>query len=175
MNRFERWLLWGSTTVVSLTGFVYAWMKYLMTPEGPYAVVNHPLQPWVLKAHIVTAPLLVFAVGLVFMRHIWEQWRSGLRRGRASGLFTFLTLVPMVLTGYLVQTVTHGGWLWWLAAIHLVTGTAYALGFAAHQGVIQARHVLARRRARRMKASRVTDRLEAAIPGPLPPIAGPPA
>lgn len=134
MTTTEKLLLWGSTALVGGTGLVYAWMKYLLTPADPYAAVHHPLQPLVLKIHLVAAPFLVFAVGLVFTQHIWKQLRSGLKRGRRTGTGTILTLVPMVLSGYLIQAVTSESWLWWLAAVHLTTGTLFVVGFAAHQG-----------------------------------------
>ena len=151
MTWTEKVLLWGSTLVVGATGLLYAWMKYLLAPVDPYAAVNHPLQPLVLKIHVVAAPFLVFAVGLVFTQHIWRQLRSGLKRGRRSGTSTIVTLVPMVLSGYLIQTVTSEGWLWWLAMIHLTTGTLFILGFCAHQASMWARAAAARRRAARAR------------------------
>ena len=136
MNLFERVMLWGSTAAIALSGVVYAVMKYFMSTDDPYAVVNHPLQPLVLKIHIVAAPLFVFAVGAVFVRHIWKQWRSGVAQGRSSGLWLMLTIFPMVLSGYLIQTVTTESLLFWLVAIHLITGTIYIAGYAIHQVVI---------------------------------------
>ena len=154
MSALERWLLWTSTAVVALTGFVYAWMKYLMTTTDPYAVVNHPLQPLVLTIHIVAAPFLVFGIGLVFAEHIWKQWRMGLHRGRRSGLFMLSTFVPMVLSGYLLQAVTHEGWLWSLVIVHLVVGTIFVIGFVAHQVAQFLRAAAAARRAVGMAARR---------------------
>ena len=133
MTPFERAMLWGSSILVGVSGLVLAVMKYALTSDDPYAVVNHPLQPLMLKVHIVSAPLLVFAVGIVFVKHIWEQWRSGLTRGRISGSWTLSTFGPMVLSGYLVQTLTHRGWLFAMVVVHLVTGSAFLAGFAAHQ------------------------------------------
>ena len=98
MTRFERWMLVASSLVTGVTGFVYAWMKYLMTTDDPYAVVNHPLQPVVLKIHIVAAPLLVFALGLIFMQHVLRHWRSGQRVGRLGGATLVLTSAPMIPT-----------------------------------------------------------------------------
>ena len=136
MNWFERILLSGSSLLVGISGVVLGVMKYLMTAADPYAIVHHPLQPLMLKIHIVSAPLLVFAVGIVFVKHIWEQWRAGLMRGRISGLWTLLNFVPMVFSGYLIQSVTHGGWLFAMVVVHLVTGTAFLIGFVAHQAAI---------------------------------------
>jgi fluoride ion exporter CrcB/FEX len=133
VSLFERVMLWGSSILVGVSGIVLAVMKYALTSDDPYAIVNHPLQPLTLKIHIVSAPLLVFAVGIVFVKHIWEQWRSGLRRGRISGAWTLSTFGPMVLSGYLVQTLTQRGWLFAMVVVHLVTGAAFLVGFVAHQ------------------------------------------
>ena len=135
MTLFERIMLWSSTAVMGLSGLVYAAMKYLMSNDDPYAVINHPLQPLVLKIHIVAAPVFVFAIGAVFVRHIWKQWRSGVGRGRRSGLWLMLTIFPMIISGYLIQTVVVENVLFWLVAVHLITGTVYITGYAIHQVV----------------------------------------
>ena len=147
MTRTEKLLLWASTLVVGITGLVYAWMKYLLPPLDPYSSIHHPLQPLVLKVHLVAAPFLVFAVGLVFTQHIWGQFRAGLKRGRRSGVGTLLTLAPMVLSGYLIQTVTADRWLFWVAVVHLVTGALFVAGFTSHQVAMWRRQAQARRRA----------------------------
>lgn len=164
MTLVEKLLLWGSTLVVGVTGLVYAWMKYLLSPLDPYSPIHHPLQPLVLKVHLVAAPFLVFAVGLVFTQHIWRQYRSGLKRGRRTGTGTIVTLVPMVLSGYLIQTVTAESWLFWLAMVHLVTGTLFVVGFTSHQVAMWAREAAARRRAASSRRA----------PAPRPPRAAPP-
>jgi cobalamin biosynthesis protein CobD/CbiB len=133
MNRFERWSLWVSAALASVSGIGLFWLKYLVTSDDPWAVINHPLQPWFLKVHVVATPLLVFALGLVTTRHIWHHWRNGNGRGRTSGAGTALLTVPMVLTGYLIQAVTHVGLLRALAISHIALGILFAIGFALHQ------------------------------------------
>jgi len=152
MNLLERGLLWGSALLVGGSGTCLCVIKYLMTADDPYAVIHHPWQPLMLKLHIVSAPLLVFAVGLVFAEHIWKQWHAGRARGRWSGLWTLGTLVPMVFSGYLIQSVTHDGWLDSMIVVHLVTGFAYMLGFFAHQIAINA--FVRRRLGRRLATGR---------------------
>ena len=127
-------MLWVSSIVVGITGIVYGGMKYLMRSDDPYAAVHHPLQPWILKAHVLTAPVLVFAVGAVYTRHIVRNWRSGRAFGRRSGIVTIVVVVPMIVTGYLIQTVTMPGWLLGIAVVHIVTGLVYLATFAVHQG-----------------------------------------
>jgi len=38
-----------------------------------------------------------------------------------------------LMSGYLVQTLTHRGWLFAMVVVHLVTGSAFLVGFVAHQ------------------------------------------
>lgn len=137
MTRFEKWSVWLTSVGTAVTGFIYLWMKYFLTPTEPWAVVNHPWQPWVLKAHIVVAPLLVFAIGLITMRHIWRHFRTGMRRGRRSGLTTALVTGPMVATGYLIQVFTGEGWVKAMALSHIAVGVIYALGLVLHQAMIR--------------------------------------
>lgn len=140
MSPFKRWLIWGSSIATGLTGLVYWWMKDHMEPMDPWAAINHPLQPWVLKAHILAAPVLVFAVGLVAGEHVWRHWSEGVRAGRRSGLTAIWVFAPMVATGYLIQTATRSGWLEVLAWVHLGTGTLYLVGLAAHHRVFRGGH-----------------------------------
>lgn len=133
MSPFERWMLWGSTALVAISGFAFLGLKYLVAPADPYAIVNSPWQPFFLKLHILTAPLLVFAVGLVFLRHIWNQLRSGRPGGRRTGIAVLGVLVPMIATGYLLQTVSSREAAWWVALAHIVTGVAYVAAVAGHQ------------------------------------------
>lgn len=132
MSRFERWSVWSTTGGTLVTGVVYWWMKEMMAPVEPWAVINHPLQPLMLKAHILIAPLLVFSVGLITMRHIWQHFRSGARKARRTGLVAALTLIPMVATGYLLQVVTAEMLLRMLGWAHLILGIVYSVGVAAH-------------------------------------------
>ena len=137
MTSFERWSVWSTSVATAVTGFVYLWMKYLMTPVDPWAVINHPLQPWVLKAHILVAPLLVFSLGMVAVKHIWRHLRSARRTARRTGLTTALVLAPMVISGYVIQSVTGESILRVMAVAHIVTGSIYAVGLLAHQFMVR--------------------------------------
>ncbi|HPK65509.1 MAG TPA: hypothetical protein PKX99_02905 [Thermoanaerobaculia bacterium] len=66
MSRIEAWLLHIGSLLVGGTGLVYAWMRYVATPADPDAVVSHPWQPMVQHLHVLTAPLLVLAIGALF-------------------------------------------------------------------------------------------------------------
>jgi hypothetical protein len=131
MNRLEKWSVWISLCLTSGSGVGLLWTKYLVAANDPWAAINHPLQPWFLKIHIVTSPFLIFALGLVTSRHILPRLRS--RRRGWSGVVLLLVVVPLVITGYLIQTVIEPGWLRVLAVAHIGLGLLYAMGYAVHQ------------------------------------------
>ena len=137
MSTFEKWLLWSSTAAVAVTGIVFGWMKYFLATDDPYAVVHHPLQPLVLKLHVLSAPVLVFALGVVYTRHVVRQWRLGRARGRPSGIGIVTTLLPMVLSGYLIQVVTAAPLLAAAQWTHIATGVLFAVGLGVHQAVVR--------------------------------------
>ncbi len=145
MTRVERTLLWGSSAAVAVSGLGFAWTKYLVQSDDPFAVVNHPWQTFFLKAHVLSAPVLVFVVGLLFSRHVSRHWRSPNPSGRRSGLVIVALLLPLVASGYLIQTMTDGRLVAWLVAVHLATGILYVVLVPYHN----ARQALRERRAGR--------------------------
>jgi hypothetical protein len=133
VTRFERWAVWSTSLATFVTGVIYLGMKYLLVSDDPFAVVNHPWQPLVLKLHILVAPLLTFAIGLVMLRHVWRHLRNRMQAGRRSGLLTLVVLGPMIVTGYLLQAITHQRWLEAMAISHIGLGLIYGAGLLAHQ------------------------------------------
>ena len=137
MKPLRKWLLMCSSLVTGVTGLVYFWMKRFLVPTDPFAVVGHPLEPWILKAHILAAPVLVFALGLITMDHIWKNYRCLVPAGRRSGIAATWVIAPMVVTGYLIQVVTAVGWLSALGWAHLGAGVWYLVTLVAHQQVFR--------------------------------------
>ncbi|HEX2466421.1 MAG TPA: hypothetical protein VHR17_17500 [Thermoanaerobaculia bacterium] len=133
MSRFELWLIHLSTVLVGGTGLVYAWMLWAMESSDPYAVVNHAWQPAIQHLHVWTAPLLVFAAGMIWRAHVWEHWTRGVRARRRSGVGLVLTLAPMVVSGYLIQTAVGEGWRTAWVSIHIATSVMWLAGYLAHQ------------------------------------------
>lgn len=134
MSRFEAWMLHVSNILVGGTGLVYAWMLYLVEPEDPYAVVNHPLQPQAQHLHILVAPLLIFTAGLIWRRHVWSQFKRGMEERRRSGTILIYLLVPMIVSGSLIQTAVDAQWRKVWVAIHLTASLLWLAGYLAHQG-----------------------------------------
>jgi hypothetical protein len=143
VTRFQRWFLYGSTVAATVSGVAYFWMNRFLEPADPWAAVNHPLEPWALKAHILTAPLMLFAVGLVTTQHIVRNLRSSLPTGRRSGLMTAMVFGPLVLTGYLIQTITAPVVANVLGWIHLSLGVTCAAALALHSPLLRGRRLQA--------------------------------
>lgn len=133
MNPVERWSQHLSNLLVGGTGAVYAVMRYGLKPQDPWAVVNHPLQPRVQHLHVLVAPLLVFAVGLIWQRHIAPRLRLSGQTGYLSGILLAVSLVPMVVSGYLIQTAVGERWRGVWVTVHLVTSAFWLAGYLAHQ------------------------------------------
>ena len=125
---------------MGITGVVYGYMRYFAEPADPYAVVNHPWQPVLRDTHIVTAPLLVFAVAWVWQDHVWKRVRSGFRARRSTGLALFALFVPMVLSGYLLQVAVEPAWKNVWIVLHVATSCVWTVGFLVH--LVSRRQVL---------------------------------
>ena len=133
MSRLEAWLVHLSTLLVGVTGLLYAWVKYVLGPVSSYSVVGSAWRPTVEHLHLLAAPLLVFAMGLIWRRHAWSQFRRRIRRRRSSGLVLLVMLAPMIVSGYLLQTTSrsewHRAWVW----VHLGTSVLWLGAYVAHQ------------------------------------------
>lgn len=118
--------------ITTLTGTVFAVMKYAMKNDDPFAVVNHPLQPYMLAAHVVIAPLLVFGFGWIFANHIWPGFTSGIARKRKSGLWSMGAIAPMVLSGYLLQISTADATRQAMAIAHWISSALFVIAYVIH-------------------------------------------
>lgn len=132
MSRAQVVYLQLCVLITALTGVVFAVMKYAMKSDDPFAVVNHPLQPYMLSAHVVIAPLLVFGFGWVFTNHIWPGFASGIARKRKSGLWSMGAIVPMVMSGYLLQVATADATRQAMAIAHWISSALFVVAYVIH-------------------------------------------
>ena len=132
MSRTQVAYLHLTAALTAATGVVYAWMKYFMKSNDEFSVVNHPLQPYMLDAHVVVAPFLVFAFGWIFSDHIWPRFRFGFPGNRRSGLAAMSMIVPMTLSAYLLQVATNEGVRKAMAAAHWITSGLFVIVYVAH-------------------------------------------
>jgi len=132
VKRWEAWWNHAALVAVSLSGLAYGAFKYFVPSSDPDSRIGHPWQPVLLKAHILVAPLAVFAIGLIFRRHALARIQNGEQNGRRSGALMFWLLLPLAATGYLVpvfvetKPVRAAGW------SHAALGVFFLLGYAFH-------------------------------------------
>ena len=136
MSRLQLLWLHLAVALTTLTGVVFAVMKYFMTSDDEFSVVNHPLQPHMLAAHVVIAPALLFLLGWTFSNHILPKYRFGDGTNQRTGIASAALIVPMALSAYLLQVSTNEtlrevmAWSHWISSglfvaaylIHLVIG-----------------------------------------------------
>jgi hypothetical protein len=131
MTSFDRRLMTLANLLVGGTGVAYGIFRYFIKPDDPLALA-HPGQPVAQYAHILSAPLLVFAIGHMFYHHAILTWRAGARAGRRSGVSMLALAWPMILSGYLLQTTTGEIWRFvWIAA-HVSTSALWIAAYIAH-------------------------------------------
>jgi hypothetical protein len=132
VSAFERWCVWLTSAASVGTGVVYLWMRYFMQTDEPWAVVNHPWQPWLLKAHILTAPLLVLVLGAVLFKHVPHHLREEGRPRLVSGLVVLAAAATMILSGYLVQVISSERWIEIAALAHIGTSILFVAALLVH-------------------------------------------
>jgi hypothetical protein len=147
-------MLWTSAIVSAVTGLVYAAIRYLMTSDDPFSAFNHPAQPWALDAHLLIAPVLLFAIGWFWGNHVTPKLQRKMSIGRPSGLVLLGLVVVMTASGYLLQTIVSPFWKTFTGWTHGISGTLFVGILIGHQ--IAARRAYARRRVESGKPRSVT-------------------
>ena len=133
IGRTEKILLLLASLATGLTGLVYGWMRHFARSQDPFSIVSHPWQPQVAALHILAAPLLVFGLGLIARDHIVGRFRDPrARRGRRTGIVAAGLVLPMVASGYALQTFGSQSWRGATGWLHLGLGVLYLAALAAH-------------------------------------------
>jgi len=132
MGRMERWSLHLSALAVILTGLGFGWLKYAHQRLGEFGPEPYPLQGWLRHGHVLAAPVLVFAFGLLVRGHVLPALRAATSAGRRTGLGSALLLAPMILSGYGLQVCVDPVWHLALAWTHGLTSLAFMLAFGLH-------------------------------------------
>ena len=134
MKPVLRWAFHGAAVIVAGSGVVLAVMIYLIKPTDQWSVVNHPWQPFVLHAHVLAAPLMVFVFGVLWAVHVQPRLQSGAPEGRRTGLIMSVTTPAMIASGYLVQVTVEPVWSAVWEVSHLVSSALWLLVLVVHVG-----------------------------------------
>jgi len=132
MSRLQLAWLQLSLALTALTGIVFAAMKYLLESKDEFAVVNHPWQPFMLSAHVVIAPIALFVLGWTFSNHMLPKHRFGDDTGRRSGTSAMWLIVPMTLSGYLLQVSVDEMLRQAMAIAHWISSGLFIVAYVVH-------------------------------------------
>ena len=132
MSRLQLAWLHLSLGLTALTGIVFAAMKYLLESKDEFAVVNHPWQPFMLSAHVVVAPIALFILGWTFSNHMLPKHRFGDDTGRRSGTSAMWLIVPMTLSGYLLQVSVDETLRQAMAVAHWISSGLFVVAYIVH-------------------------------------------
>lgn len=131
MSRAQTLVLHAAVLATAMSGAVFAWMKYGMRIDDPFAAENHPMQPWMLAMHVLAAPALVFAFGWIFNDHVLARF-YGRTPNRPSGVAATLLFVLMAASGYLLQVITNDRGTVATRVGHWTTSAAFVLIYIIH-------------------------------------------
>ena len=121
-----------ASVIITLTGLVYFWMKYVLTSNDAFSVVNHPWQSWVLKLHVLAAPVFVFVFGSLFFTHVLPMIKSPQKRARRSGMISLVSTLILIASGYVIQSFSEVNWKDYVAWIHIGFGGLFTLVVGVH-------------------------------------------
>lgn len=137
MQVSQRTLMHVALLSVGGSGVVYAVIKYFLPPPDEFSLA-HPWQALWQHTHILLAPLLVFAIGMIWQDHIWRKFKTQAKRSRRSGLIQFVLFAPMILSGYAIQiSVSEQIRNFWVI-IHVLSSSLFLVVYIAH--VVAARN-----------------------------------
>ena len=117
----------GATWV---TGILWLVFHYLLSIEGEFGAVPHPLEIWWLRLHGAGAFATLWLCGLLWAAHVRPALaRPGRRR---SGLLLLGMLVILAASGYLLYYAGDDRWRDAARWLHWLIGIALALVLGIH-------------------------------------------
>jgi hypothetical protein len=123
----------SANAFVAVSGLIYALAKWVLEkPASEYGTPIHPLEPVWKSFHILSAPLLVYALGWIWHAHVQGQIRRGGARKRRSGLGLVALASPMVLSGSAFQLAVDEPWRTFWSQLHLWSGVLWVLASVGH-------------------------------------------
>jgi hypothetical protein len=132
VKTIERWALRLGFLLATATGLAYGYLRYFLQRSGDFGPEPHPWQSVAQHAHVLAAPLLLFALGIATRGHVQGMLQHGVTRGRRTGLLMAWLGAPLVLGGYAIQVVTGAGLRAWLGWIHAAISVVFVFAFTWH-------------------------------------------
>lgn len=123
-------------SALTATGLMLLWMVFLASPpeveDGEVFAVEQTGQALTTEIHILTGPVLIFLVGLVWGSHVWTRIRNGATARRRTGIALTVLFPLLALSGYLLQVSTNEVLRAILGWGHAFFGVLFAGIYVAH-------------------------------------------
>ncbi|MCK5941767.1 MAG: hypothetical protein KAI24_07360 [Planctomycetes bacterium] len=132
MKRADARFTHASVALAAGTGLLYGGLLYFGEVEDEFGPVQHAWVPTSQALHVVTAPLFVFALGLIWHYHVVQKLRSGARPRRRTGIALLSQALPMIASGYLLQVSVDELWRQIWVVAHVATSLLFVVAFVAH-------------------------------------------
>ncbi|MDA7936731.1 hypothetical protein N9B90_02210 [bacterium] len=132
MRRGDKRAVYLTAALATFSGFGYGYLLYFGEIEDEFGAVAHPWTSPLQAIHVLTVPLFVFAMGLIWRTHIFQKLVSGARPRRRSGIALLSQAIPMIVTGYLLQVAVDEAWRTAWIWSHVVTSIAFSVAFVLH-------------------------------------------
>jgi hypothetical protein len=132
MSPLERWSLHLAALATAGTGLLDGLLRWFGARQGEFGPEPHPWLGTAQHLHILVAPALVFCLGLIVRGHLSAKLKTGAQEGRRTGLGVGLLILPMVLSGYLVQVATAEVWRVAFAWAHGTSSLLFLAGYLGH-------------------------------------------
>jgi hypothetical protein len=131
MTRWLKYTFAILAAILTASGGAYLWMKYLLTTDDPFAVVNHPWQPAMLHIHVLAAPAFLVVFGILFNAHVAGRVGKPIPN-RISGLVSLAAVAIMTASGYCLQVFTDAR-AWQICFVaHLASAGVFAIAYVMH-------------------------------------------
>jgi hypothetical protein len=98
LGKWHQGYLYVVGTLLVLSGALWLLFHYFVRMPGQFGDSPHPLEPWWLCIHGLSAAAFLIGFGSVLPGHVRRAWVA--RRNRISGTFFFSLLALLIATGY---------------------------------------------------------------------------
>lgn len=133
MKVFEKYWFLLTFLALLVTGIGFLYFRDFAPRPDAFSVISSPWQPWLIKFHILVAPIFVFWVGWISIAHTVNRLKRKMKRGRKTGLLNVGLLGVSILTGYFVQIITHEQMVQIVSNIHVYLSIFCFIMVLVHQ------------------------------------------
>jgi hypothetical protein len=107
-------------TILILSGAMWLLFHYYVRIPGEFGPTLHPLEPWLLSIHGISAAGILIGFGSVMPGHVRRAWNAA--RNRNSGSIFFGVMLALTVTGYLLYYVGNETARSYLSIFHWAAG-----------------------------------------------------